>query len=61
MKTLPCDICDVPVEGETFDEWFKAMHTHYMSEHADLMKDMMSRSKEEGEKELKKEKEGERY
>ena len=50
MKTLPCDICGVPIEGETFDVWFKAMHRHYMTAHADIMKNMMEKPKEDGEK-----------
>ena len=50
MKTLPCDICGAPIEGETFDVWFKAMHRHYMTTHADIMKNMMEKPKEDGEK-----------
>ncbi len=50
MKSLKCDMCEFKAEGETFDEWFKAMQTHYMTAHADLMKEMMGKPKEEGEK-----------
>ena len=39
MKTLKCDLCDVTAEGETFEEWMKALHPHYMEAHADVMKD----------------------
>lgn len=48
MKSLSCDACQFKAEGETFEDWFKAMHIHYMSQHADLMKAMQSRPKEEG-------------
>ena len=50
MKSLPCDKCEVNIQGGTFQDWFKAMHTHYMADHADLMKANMSKPKEEGEK-----------
>lgn len=50
MKSLKCDMCEVEIQGETFDDWFKAMHTHYMTEHADLMKAMEGKPKEEGDK-----------
>ncbi len=38
MKTLKCDLCDVTAQGETFDEWMKALMPHYMQAHADVMK-----------------------
>ncbi len=38
MKTLKCDLCDVTAEGETFEEWMKALMPHYMQTHADVMK-----------------------
>ena len=38
MKTLKCDLCDVTAEGETFEEWMKALQPHYMEAHADVMK-----------------------
>ena len=37
MKTLKCDLCEVKVQGETFDEWMKALMPHYMESHADVM------------------------
>lgn len=46
MKTLKCDLCDVSAEGETFEDWMKALRPHYMEAHADVMNDS-SRSKEE--------------
>ena len=48
MKTLPCDVCDEAIEGETFDDWFKAMHAHYTTAHADVMAAMAGKPKEEG-------------
>ena len=39
MKTLKCDLCDVTVEGETFEEWMNALRPHYMETHADVMND----------------------
>lgn len=39
MKTLKCDLCEATAEGETFEEWMKALHPHYMEAHADVMKD----------------------
>lgn len=39
MKTLKCDRCDVTAEGETFEEWMKALQPHYAEAHADVMKD----------------------
>ena len=50
MKTLKCDICDTSFEAENFEAWFKAMHSHYMTTHADIMKAMGDKPKEEGEK-----------
>lgn len=50
MKSLKCDICEVQIQGETFEEWFKAMHTHYTTAHADVMKEMMNKPKEDGDK-----------
>jgi hypothetical protein len=47
MKTLKCDLCDVTAEGETFEEWMKALHPHYMEAHADVMK---QGNEEEGKK-----------
>ncbi len=39
MKTLKCDLCDVTAQGETFQEWMKALHPHYMKDHAEVMND----------------------
>ncbi len=39
MKTLKCDLCDVTVEGETFEDWMNALRPHYMEAHADVMND----------------------
>lgn len=50
MKSLKCDACEFEAQGEDFEAWFEAMHTHYASDHADLMKAMEGKPKEEGEK-----------
>jgi len=50
MKSLKCDACEFEARGETFDDWFKAMHSHYTTEHVDLMKAMEGKPREEGEK-----------
>lgn len=50
MKSLKCDLCEFNVQAETFDDWFKAMHTHWQNSHADLMQVMAGRPKEDGEK-----------
>ncbi len=47
MKTLTCDLCDHEAQGETFEEWMKALHPHYMETHADVIKNA---SKEDHEK-----------
>lgn len=39
MKTLKCDLCEVMAEGETFEEWMKALHPHYMEAYAEVMND----------------------
>ena len=39
MKTLKCDLCDVTADGETFEDWMKALHSHYSDAHADVMSD----------------------
>jgi len=49
MKTLKCDLCEVTADGETFENWMKALHPHYMEAHADVMKDS-SKGKEDMEK-----------
>lgn len=38
MKTLKCDLCDATADGETFEDWMKALQPHYMEAHADFMK-----------------------
>ena len=53
MKTLTCDLCEVTAEGETFEEWMKALMPHYMEAHADVM-NAHSKDKEEMEKEKEK-------
>ena len=50
MKTMQCDACELQIEAETFDEWFGKASAHYQADHADLMKSMAGRPKEEGEK-----------
>ncbi len=50
MKTLKCDICDTNIQGEDFDAWFKAARAHWGAEHANVMKEMAGKPKEEGEK-----------
>jgi len=49
MKALKCDLCDATAQGETFEEWMKALMPHYMEAHPEVMKDQ-SRGKEEMEK-----------
>jgi len=39
MKTLKCDLCDVTADGETFEDWMKALYPHYAEAHADVMSD----------------------
>ena len=53
MKTLKCDLCDVTAEGNTIEEWMKALHPHYMTAHADVM-DKSEMSKEEQQAEMQK-------
>ena len=36
MKTLKCDLCEVAVEGETFEEWMTALKPHYLEAHAEF-------------------------
>lgn len=48
---MKCDICDVEMEAENFEAWFKAAHIHYTSDHAGVMKEMQEKgTKEEGQK-----------
>lgn len=39
MKTLTCDLCDVTAQGETFEEWMRALQPHYMETHPEVMKE----------------------
>ena len=39
MKTLKCDLCEVTANGETFEEWMKALQPHYMEAHPEVMSD----------------------
>lgn len=48
MKTQSCDMCNKEFSAETFDDWFKQMRSHYMSDHADVMAKNSNKSKEEG-------------
>jgi len=46
MKTLKCDLCDATAQGETFEDWMKALQPHYLQDHSDVMADS-SKTKEE--------------
>lgn len=48
MKSMACDICDKKFSAETFDNWFKQMQAHYMSDHKDFMEQAKNKTKEEG-------------
>jgi len=50
MKTMKCDACDHDIQAEDFDAWFKQAYAHYTADHADMMKAMAGKPKEEGEK-----------
>ena len=39
MKKLKCDRCDFVAEGETFEDWMRALQPHYLAAHADVMND----------------------
>jgi len=54
MKTLKCDLCEVTVEGETFEAWMKALMPHCMQAHADVMKGKDGLSDEEKKAEMNK-------
>lgn len=54
MKTLKCDLCEVTADGETFEEWMKALHPHYMEAHAEVMKGKEGLTEEEKKKEMEK-------
>lgn len=47
MKTLKCDLCEVTADGETFEDWMKALQPHYMQAHADIMKNHKNETQEE--------------
>lgn len=47
MKTLKCDLCEHEEQGETFEEWMKALYPHYMEAHADVMEGKGDMSEEE--------------
>jgi hypothetical protein len=50
MKTMKCNDCNLEIQAENFDGWLKASQAHYSADHADLLKEMMTRPREEGEK-----------
>lgn len=39
MRSLTCDLCEFVAQGETFEDWMKALMPHYMEAHADVMND----------------------
>ncbi len=39
MKKLKCDLCEFGAQGETFDDWVRALTPHYMEAHADVHND----------------------
>ena len=47
MKTLKCDLCEVTADGETFEDWMKNLHPHYMEAHSEVMKWHEGKSEEE--------------
>ncbi len=49
MKFLKCDECMFEAKGETFNEWFKEMHTHYGETHPEILKRIESGPKLEHE------------
>lgn len=49
MKSLKCDLCEFEAQGETFEEWMKALRPHYSEIHADVMNNP-SHTKEDMEK-----------
>ncbi len=53
MKTLKCDLCEVTAEGETFEDWMRALQPHYMEAHADVMSGS-GRTKEDMQKDRQK-------
>ena len=49
MKTLKCDLCEATADGETFEEWMKALMPHYIQSHPEIMNDP-SKTKEDQQK-----------
>jgi len=47
MKTVKCDLCDATAQGESFEEWMKALMPHYMQAHANVMNDPKKGEKEQ--------------
>ena len=41
-------MCDKEFSADTFEQWFQAMHAHYMTDHADFMNANVGKPKEEG-------------
>jgi len=54
MKTLKCDLCEATADGETFDDWTKALMPHYMEAHADVMSSKSNLTEEEQKVEMQK-------
>ncbi|PCI25444.1 hypothetical protein COB57_01855 [Candidatus Peregrinibacteria bacterium] len=50
MKSVQCDLCETKIQGENFDAWFQSALSHWKANHADVMKAMANKSKEDGEK-----------
>ena len=41
-------MCEKEFSAENFEGWFEQMKTHYMTDHADFMKQAQNKPKEEG-------------
>ena len=39
MKSLKCDLCEFVAQGETFEDWMRALMPHYLKAHTDVMND----------------------
>jgi hypothetical protein len=46
MKTLKCDLCEAMAEGETFEEWMRALLPHYMQSHNEVIKNSTKEDQE---------------
>lgn len=46
MKTLKCDLCEATAEGETFEEWMRALLPHYMQAHNEVIKNSTKEDQE---------------